>query len=151
MLPEYRGQADAQSGDPAQGDPAVPLDHRLPQDQGFAETHQPGLHVRTSQRPLAERHHTLFLCGEDAPSRVITAAGAGCFSRIRLVESEGITLAGAALTPETLAERFEEISSREREVLITQAWEQTRRFVDRAQNVLRHSEGRDARAGTGSA
>jgi hypothetical protein len=57
MLPEYRGQADAQSTDTTQGDQAVPRDHRLPQDQGIAEPHQPGLHVRTSQRPLAERHH----------------------------------------------------------------------------------------------
>jgi hypothetical protein len=29
MLPEYRGQADAQSADTTQGDPAVPRDHRL--------------------------------------------------------------------------------------------------------------------------
>jgi putative transposase len=36
MLPEYRGQADAQSADTAQGDPAVPRDHRLPQNQGIA-------------------------------------------------------------------------------------------------------------------
>ncbi len=34
------------AGDPAQGDPALPRNHRLPQDQGVAEPDQPGLHVR---------------------------------------------------------------------------------------------------------
>jgi len=39
MLPEYRGQADAQSADPAQGDPAVRRDHRLPQQWIPAKAH----------------------------------------------------------------------------------------------------------------
>lgn len=54
---------DADSGDAAEGDPAVPRDHQLPQDQGISEPHQAGLHVRTSQRPLAERHHVSTIRG----------------------------------------------------------------------------------------
>lgn len=92
-------------------------------------------------RPDAVSPAALFLCGEDAPSRVIMGAGAGCFSRIQLVESAGIVLAGETLTPENVAARFEELSSREDEVVITEAWEQTRRFVARAQDAARGNHG----------
>ena len=68
------------AGDPAQGDPAVPRDHRLPPDQGIAEPHPPGLHVRTSQRPLAERHHL----HPDAGRLALPGGGSG-----RVLESRG--------------------------------------------------------------
>ena len=95
----------------------------------------------TLLRPETVSPAALFLCGEDAPSRVIMGAGAGCFSRIHLVESVGIVLAGEMLTPETIADRFDELSSREGEVLITEAWEQTRRFISRALDATRGNDG----------
>ena len=83
----------------------------------------------------------LFLCSEGAPSGVIMAAGAGCFSRIRIVETEGIYLHGAALTPDNVAGRFDELSDRSREVVLAQAWDQTRRFVERAERfAANHDE-----------
>jgi len=46
---ESDSQADAQGRDPAQGDPALPCHHRLPQDQGIAEPHPPGLQATIFQ------------------------------------------------------------------------------------------------------
>ena len=60
--------------------------------------------------PDAVAPGALFLVSRDAPSRVILAAGAGTFARIYVTETEGISLAGDMLTPEAIAERFDEIS-----------------------------------------
>ncbi|NWG46506.1 MAG: SDR family NAD(P)-dependent oxidoreductase [Alphaproteobacteria bacterium] len=54
----------------------------------------------------------LFLSCEDAPSRCILAAGAGGYSRLFVVESEGIHLPEGARTPEALRDRFDEISDK---------------------------------------
>ena len=54
-----------------------------------------------------------FLASEDAPSRTILAAGAGGYSRIFVVESEGIFLAEEDQTPAALAALFETLSSKE--------------------------------------
>lgn len=52
----------------------------------------------------------LFLCSEDAPSRVILAAGCGGYSRVHIVESEGIYLPEGKRTPDEIQARFAEIS-----------------------------------------
>ncbi|MEM8986660.1 MAG: SDR family NAD(P)-dependent oxidoreductase [Pseudomonadota bacterium] len=51
----------------------------------------------------------LFLSGPDAPSRTILAAGAGGYSRVYVLETEGIYLKPEERTPEALQEQFEEI------------------------------------------
>lgn len=47
----------------------------------------------------------LFLCSDDAPSGEILCAGAGCFARTRIVETQGVYLGGNA-TPEQVAEHW---------------------------------------------
>ena len=48
----------------------------------------------------------LFLCSENAPNGEILCAGAGCFARTRIVETQGVYL-GAGATPEMIAENWE--------------------------------------------
>ncbi len=74
----------------------------------------------------------LYLVSQDAPSRCILAAGAGCFARTIVYETPGICIADDQLTPETVAARFGEISAPQGQEALTQALEQTVRFVKRA-------------------
>ncbi len=60
--------------------------------------------------PDAVAPGVLFLVSEGAPSRVILSAGAGAFARVYVTETEGVSLVGAGLTPEAVAEHFSEIS-----------------------------------------
>ncbi len=48
----------------------------------------------------------LFLCSENAPSGEILCAGAGCFARARIVETQGLFL-GFGATPEQVAEHWD--------------------------------------------
>ena len=48
----------------------------------------------------------LFLCSDDAPNGEILCAGAGCFARTRIVETQGVYL-GAGATPEMVAANWE--------------------------------------------
>jgi NAD(P)-dependent dehydrogenase (short-subunit alcohol dehydrogenase family) len=52
----------------------------------------------------------LFMASEQAPSRRIILAGAGCYAMVRLMESEGIYVDESERTPDTLAARFEALS-----------------------------------------
>jgi hypothetical protein len=60
--------------------------------------------------PDAVAPGVLFLVSEEAPSRVMLSAGAGTFARVYVTETEGVSLTGASLTPEAVAEHFSEIS-----------------------------------------
>ncbi|MBX9858136.1 MAG: SDR family NAD(P)-dependent oxidoreductase [Sphingomonas sp.] len=51
----------------------------------------------------------LFMASDDAPSRVILAAGSGGYSRVYVVESEGIFLPADQQTPEAIAANFDAI------------------------------------------
>jgi NAD(P)-dependent dehydrogenase (short-subunit alcohol dehydrogenase family) len=77
----------------------------------------------------------LYLVGEDAPSKVILAAGAGCFAQTRITETEGIVLQGAAITPESIAARFAEICDPEGAQEMPDAFAQTRKFARKAAKV----------------
>ncbi len=48
----------------------------------------------------------LFLCGEQAPNGEILCAGAGCFARTRIVETQGVFL-GSNASPEAVAEAWD--------------------------------------------
>ena len=74
----------------------------------------------------------LYLVSEDAPSRVILSAGAGGFAQTQIRESEGITLAGDDLTPETIAARFGDITDPTGAHDMPDAFSQTRRFAQNA-------------------
>ncbi len=74
----------------------------------------------------------LYLVSQDAPSRVILCAGAGGFARTLIHETEGIHLAEAERTPETIAARFAEISDMTGMQELKGAYEQTDKFVLKA-------------------
>ena len=74
----------------------------------------------------------LYLVSQDAPSRVILSAGAGGFAQTQIRETEGITLAGDDLTPETIAARFAEITDPLGAHDLQDAFSQTRRFAQNA-------------------
>jgi NAD(P)-dependent dehydrogenase (short-subunit alcohol dehydrogenase family) len=59
----------------------------------------------------------LFMCGEDAPNKAIFNAGGGGFERSYITLTQGIHLHGDEMTPEAVAARWEEISSREGELV----------------------------------
>src|SRR5579862_6155770 len=77
----------------------------------------------------------LYLASEEAPSRVILCAGAGCFARAAIYETEGIYLSEGERTPEAIAQRFEEISSQAGQTQLTDAWSQTKRYVTKARSM----------------
>ncbi len=74
----------------------------------------------------------LYLVSEDAPSRVMLGAGAGCFAQTRVYETQGITLQGDDLTPEQVAARFADITSAEDQQELTSAFDQTKKYVANA-------------------
>lgn len=73
----------------------------------------------------------LYLVSEDAPSRVMLGAGAGCFAQTRVYETQGITLTGN-ITPEMVAERFAGIADPTNQEELTSAFDQTKKYVANA-------------------
>jgi hypothetical protein len=71
----------------------------------------------------------LYLVSEDAPSRTILCAGAGVFARTVVTETPGVHLAGDACTPEGVAAAFAGIADPAGGLELTEAFQQTYRFV----------------------
>jgi len=78
----------------------------------------------------------LYLVAEDAPSRAILCAGAGCFARAELLESAGRFLPEAGRTPEAVAGLFETGADRRELAPIPDAWAQTKKYLAMAKKVL---------------
>lgn len=76
----------------------------------------------------------LFLVSDAAPTKTILAAGAGVFAVARMAESAGVHLSEAERTPETIAERWNEISDMSAPVVTGSAFDQTSRYVALAAN-----------------
>ncbi|QIE56387.1 SDR family NAD(P)-dependent oxidoreductase [Pikeienuella piscinae] len=74
----------------------------------------------------------LFLASKEGPKRTILCAGGGCFARTWLHETEGVILTGDELSPEGVAAHFEEISSMDGAKALEGAFEQTRKYADKA-------------------
>jgi NAD(P)-dependent dehydrogenase (short-subunit alcohol dehydrogenase family) len=74
----------------------------------------------------------LYLASEDAPSRTILCAGAGCFARAYIHETEGVYLEPDARTPEGVAEAFARISDEAGQKALASAFEQTEKYAARA-------------------
>lgn len=74
----------------------------------------------------------LFLVSEDAPSKIIVGAGAGCFSTIRIYESPETWVGGAGITVDDFAAKWAEISSTEDQGELDAAFMQTNKFIERA-------------------
>ena len=74
----------------------------------------------------------LFLVSEDAPTGVIFGAGAGCFAGAQMMESEGVCLTGAALSPEGVADHYADIIDPREARSIANAIEQSAKYVNKA-------------------
>ena len=74
----------------------------------------------------------LYLASEDAPSRTILCAGAGCFARAYIHETEGVYLEPERRTPESVAAAFEQISEETGQEALQAAFEQTEKYAKRA-------------------
>lgn len=83
-------------------------------------------------KPEAVTPGVLFLTSENAPSRVILAAGAGGFAVTHIIESEGLQLPGDPVAPEAIAAAFADISDAGNGKALQGAFEQTAKFVTRA-------------------
>jgi NAD(P)-dependent dehydrogenase (short-subunit alcohol dehydrogenase family) len=78
----------------------------------------------------------LYLVGANAPSRLMLCAGAGCFARAELLETEGIFLPEADRSPEAVARHFDAISDRGGQAPLDDAWAQTKKYVAMARRML---------------
>lgn len=83
-------------------------------------------------RPETITPGVLYLVSENAPSRVILGAGGGCFAQTRVYETEGIVLTGDDLKPENVEEEFARISDPRDQRELTQAFEQTGKYAEKA-------------------
>lgn len=74
----------------------------------------------------------LYLVSEDAPSRMIMSAGAGCFAQTRVYETPGILLEGDDNSPENVAAQFARINDGEGQQELTDAFAQTKKYARKA-------------------
>ncbi len=78
----------------------------------------------------------LYLVSEDAPSKTILGAGAGCFSVVHIYETSAVFVGGKAATVDDVAANWAKISSAEGEAAIDAAFGQTNKFVAGAAKAL---------------
>ena len=79
--------------------------------------------------PEAVSQGVLFLCSEQAPSRVVLAAGGGSFAVFKGYETKGVNLLPDKLSPEGVAAAWEQICD-ETDMRVPQAgFEQTEKFA----------------------
>ena len=71
----------------------------------------------------------LFLVSQNAPSRVMLAAGAGTFARALITETAGVHFPEAERTPEAIAAAFDRISDPSGEITMLSAFQQTDKLV----------------------
>jgi len=78
----------------------------------------------------------LFLVSKDAPSKIMLSAGSGSFARVYVTETEGISLLPDNLTPDAVADRFEEISDPTGARIVSNAFEQADKLATAAMRAL---------------
>ena len=64
-------------------------------------------------QPEAVTPAVLYLASQDAPNSTVISAGAGCYSRIVIAETQGICLPEGERTPDAIAARWADIDARE--------------------------------------
>ena len=74
----------------------------------------------------------LYLVSENAPSRTILGAGAGCYAVTKVYETEGVLLEDGDNTPEAVAAQFDAIADPAGQVELTDAFQQTRKYARKA-------------------
>lgn len=77
----------------------------------------------------------VFMVSPQAPTKTILAAGAGVFATARMEESAGVFLPVENLSAEDVAEQWERISDMSSTVRTESAFEQTRRYIAKVENV----------------
>ncbi len=80
---------------------------RMTEDLGIPEP------ILDQMTPEAITAAMLFLVSEDAPSRAIVSCAAGGYARGYVVETDGVYLPPESQTPENIAARWDEISSKD--------------------------------------
>ncbi|HQY69887.1 MAG TPA: SDR family NAD(P)-dependent oxidoreductase [Pseudomonadales bacterium] len=86
--------------------------------------------------PEAVTAGVLLLCAEQAPNRMILAAGAGGYASVHIYETPGIYLAPEAQTPENVLAGLAAIENRDGEQEFTQGFQQSLKFVGAAAKAL---------------
>jgi NAD(P)-dependent dehydrogenase (short-subunit alcohol dehydrogenase family) len=83
----------------------------------------------------------IFLASEQAPTRVILSAGAGCFARIHILETRGIYVKDMKDAVEAIADRFDELSDLQGAEPLNDAIAQATKFASRALAEIQQSAG----------
>jgi NAD(P)-dependent dehydrogenase (short-subunit alcohol dehydrogenase family) len=78
----------------------------------------------------------VFLVSEDAPSRTVLCAGGGSFAVYKGFETEGVNLAPDRVTPEGVAQSWEEITRMEGMAELQSGFEQTGKFAQQGAKAL---------------
>jgi len=78
----------------------------------------------------------LYLVGEGAPTRTILAAGAGCYSVVKIHETNGAWLSPDQQTPEGITANWDAITATEGETIPQAGFEQTVKFTGMAAEGL---------------
>ncbi|MEJ2031376.1 MAG: SDR family NAD(P)-dependent oxidoreductase [Maritimibacter sp.] len=74
----------------------------------------------------------LVLVSEDAPSKMILAAGGGCFAETKITETPGVALVGDDLTADGVWAALDQIRNPEGATEMAGAFDQTKKYVDMA-------------------
>ena len=90
----------------------------------------------TLMRPELVTPGVLYLVSEDAPSKTILGAGAGCFSVVHIYETPAVFLGGAGATVDDVAANWARISDPAGETALDAAFAQTDKFVAAAAEAL---------------
>ncbi len=78
----------------------------------------------------------LYMVSEDGPNRTIIAAGAGCYSVVKIHETQGAWLAPEEQTPEGIAANWDAITNTDGETIPQAGFEQTVKFTGMAAEGL---------------
>jgi len=78
----------------------------------------------------------LYLVSEEAPSKTILGAGAGCFSVVHIYETKPVFLGGTDITVDDVAANWATISNPAGEETLDAAFSQTNRFIAAAAEAL---------------
>jgi NAD(P)-dependent dehydrogenase (short-subunit alcohol dehydrogenase family) len=78
----------------------------------------------------------LFLVSDEAPTKTILGAGAGCFSVVHIYETPAVFLGGANATVDDVAANWAKISDATNEQPLEAAFAQTNKFVAAAAEAL---------------
>lgn len=88
--------------------------------------------VLALMQPEAITPAVLYMVSENAPSRTIMGAGAGVYSVIRIMETQGVYFPPEERTPDAIAAKFAEISDMKTAKALEGAFQQTQKYVEMA-------------------